>query len=71
VAGVRLSDIADDVHLEASVLIPLARRLVSAGAIRILESNAFGDLVVTLTSDGRHLLDPEASGELIRRIMAS
>ena len=69
--GVRLSEISNQVQMAADVLIPLARRLESAGALKTLESDSFGDLLVTLTDEGARLLTPEASSELIQRITAS
>jgi hypothetical protein len=66
--GVRLSEVAERVGMGGDVLIPLARRLEGAGAIRFLDTDAFGNNLVTLTDDGRHLLQPDAAPDLTRRI---
>lgn len=64
--GVRLSEVADRVAMAGDVLIPLARLLESAGAISVIEADAFGNNLVTLTDEGTRLLAPEAAADLMR-----
>lgn len=55
--GVRLSECAKDIGISGEVLIPLSRQLEEAGLLRNLESDPFGDNLVSLTEHGASVLD--------------
>lgn len=69
--GEWLSKVAEEVGMGGDVLIPLARRLESAGLVRVLESDAFGNQRLTLTDDEVPLLQPDMGPELVQRIVPS
>jgi hypothetical protein len=66
--GVKLLDCAREIGMAAAELLPLARGLATGGLLDTLESDAIGDDLVSLSPDGRDLLNKYDPRDLASRL---
>ena len=66
--GVRLRMVSETTGMDASVLVPLTRRLARLDLIKVVAPDSFGDDGVELTDHAEELLKATDQGDLLKEL---